>query len=134
MHDVRRLTPEGPRDRLQLADDLGTGELAAGGVQRLAHAIEAGERDDATERSELPCALAGGDVHAVRVGPPTTERVGEVAAAVRAGAGAGILKSGTPTASSTPGAFTLSDDNGWDTGLLWNGGPLLLLYPCLSSS
>ena len=44
--------------------------------------------------------------------------VGEVAAAVRAGAGAGILKSGTPIASSAPGAFTLSDDNGWDTGLL----------------
>ncbi|WP_137846329.1 hypothetical protein [Microbacterium sp. 2FI] len=43
--------------------------------------------------------------------------VGDVAALVRAGAGAGILDSGTPVATGTPGAFSLSDDNGWDTGL-----------------
>jgi len=41
----------------------------------------------------------------------------EVAAAVRAGAGAGILNSGTPVATAAPGTFVLSDDNGWDTGL-----------------
>ena len=44
--------------------------------------------------------------------------VAEVTATVRAGAGAGILNSGTPVATTAPGAFTLSDDNGWDTGLL----------------
>lgn len=43
--------------------------------------------------------------------------VREVAAAVRAGAGAGVLESGTPVATSAPGRFTLSHDNGWDTGL-----------------
>ncbi|MFE5408045.1 hypothetical protein [Microbacterium sp. NPDC056569] len=43
--------------------------------------------------------------------------VGEVAQAVRAGAGAGVLASGTPVATAVPGVFSLSHDNGWDTGL-----------------
>ncbi|MDW4571162.1 hypothetical protein R8Z57_00040 [Microbacterium sp. M3] len=41
----------------------------------------------------------------------------DVAAIVRAGAGAGILPSGTPAATAAPEAFVLSDDNGHDTGL-----------------
>ncbi|RLK49075.1 hypothetical protein [Microbacterium telephonicum] len=43
--------------------------------------------------------------------------VDEVAGVVRAGAGAGVLDSGTPVATAAPGAFAVSDDNGWDTGL-----------------
>lgn len=43
--------------------------------------------------------------------------VQEVADVVRGGAGAGILESGTPGATSAPGRFALSHDNGWDTGL-----------------
>ncbi len=43
--------------------------------------------------------------------------VEEVADLVRAGAGAGVLASGTSVADAAPGAFTVSDDNGWDTGL-----------------
>lgn len=47
----------------------------------------------------------------------TLTPVGDVAEAVRAGAGAGVLASGTPGATGAPAAFTLSHDNGWDTGL-----------------
>ncbi|MGA7147704.1 MAG: hypothetical protein WBX17_04340, partial [Microbacterium sp.] len=47
--------------------------------------------------------------------------VREVAALVRAGAGAGVLDSGTPAATAAPGRFALSHDNGWDTGLLDGG-------------
>ena len=43
--------------------------------------------------------------------------VHDVADAVRAGAGAGILESGSPGATAPPARFTLSHDNGWDTGL-----------------
>ena len=43
--------------------------------------------------------------------------VADVASVVRGGAGAGILASGTPGADSAPNRFTLSHDNGWDTGL-----------------
>ncbi|MDY0911140.1 hypothetical protein [Microbacterium sp. CFBP9034] len=47
----------------------------------------------------------------------TAQPAVEVPAAVRAGAGAGILRSGSPVATAAPGTFALSDDNGWDTGL-----------------
>ena len=43
--------------------------------------------------------------------------VEDVPAIVRAQAGAGVLRSGTPVATTAPGTATLSDDNGWDTGL-----------------
>ena len=43
--------------------------------------------------------------------------VADVATIVRAGAGAGILSSGTRVATAAPAAFTVSDDNGRDTGL-----------------
>ncbi|WP_127475701.1 hypothetical protein [Microbacterium sulfonylureivorans] len=43
--------------------------------------------------------------------------VRDVAVAVRAGAGAGVLASGTPGATAAPGRFSLSHDNGHDTGL-----------------
>ncbi len=41
----------------------------------------------------------------------------EVAATVRAQAGAGVLPSGSPASDREPGTFRLSHDNGWDTGL-----------------
>jgi len=47
----------------------------------------------------------------------TLDPVRDVAEIVRAGAGAGILESGTPGASAAPGAFAIADDNGHDTGL-----------------
>lgn len=47
----------------------------------------------------------------------TLDPVQDVPAIVRAQAGAGVLRSGTPVATSGPGVATLSDDNGWDTGL-----------------
>ncbi|MCT9820471.1 hypothetical protein N3K63_09280 [Microbacterium sp. W1N] len=52
------------------------------------------------------------DAYAYELTPVT-----QVADAVRSGAGAGVLASGSPVATAAPGAFTLSDDNGWDTGL-----------------
>ncbi|WP_203581366.1 pectate lyase family protein [Microbacterium hibisci] len=47
----------------------------------------------------------------------TLDPVADVADIVRAGAGAGILNSGTPVATAAPSAFSVSDDNGHDTGL-----------------
>ncbi|WP_421741178.1 hypothetical protein [Cellulomonas sp.] len=47
----------------------------------------------------------------------TLDPVQDVPAIVRAGAGAGVLVSGTPVATAKPGVAVLSDDNGWDTGL-----------------
>ncbi|GAA5197495.1 hypothetical protein [Microbacterium jejuense] len=49
--------------------------------------------------------------------PYTLDPVADVASTVRAGAGAGILDSGTPGATAAPGAFAVSDDNARDTGL-----------------
>ena len=43
--------------------------------------------------------------------------VADVARIVRAGAGAGILPSGTPAATAAPDVVAVSDDNGRDTGL-----------------
>ncbi|QKJ19107.1 hypothetical protein [Microbacterium hominis] len=53
-----------------------------------------------------------GDHYAYALDP-----VAEVADIVRAGAGAGVLPSGSPGTAAAPGSFALSDDNGWDTGL-----------------
>ncbi|MBD3942305.1 hypothetical protein IF188_11410 [Microbacterium sp. NEAU-LLC] len=55
--------------------------------------------------------------HPAAAYPYTLDLVQDVAAIVRAGAGAGILESGTPGAARAPGAFTVSDDDGRDTGL-----------------
>ena len=49
--------------------------------------------------------------------PYALDAVADVAAIVRAGAGAGILSSGSPVATAAPAAFAVSDDNGRDTGL-----------------
>ncbi|GAA5091695.1 hypothetical protein GCM10025760_19410 [Microbacterium yannicii] len=49
--------------------------------------------------------------------PYALDAADDVADIVRAGAGAGILSSGTPVASDAPGSFAVSDDNGRDTGL-----------------
>ncbi|MBO3103665.1 pectate lyase family protein [Cellulomonas fengjieae] len=47
----------------------------------------------------------------------TLDPVRDVPALVRAQAGAGVLRSGTPVATTAPGVAALTDDNGWDTGL-----------------
>ncbi|GIG21804.1 hypothetical protein Cch01nite_25280 [Cellulomonas chitinilytica] len=47
----------------------------------------------------------------------TLDATADVAATVRAEAGAGVLDSGTPVASGPPGTPVVRDDDGWDTGL-----------------
>lgn len=49
--------------------------------------------------------------------PYEPDPAADVAAIVRAGAGAGVLRSGAPGATGAPGTFAISDDNGRDTGL-----------------
>ncbi|WP_273653704.1 hypothetical protein [Cellulomonas fimi] len=49
--------------------------------------------------------------------PYTAQPAAEVAATVRAQAGAGVLPSGSPVADRAPDRFRLAHDNGWDTGL-----------------
>ena len=75
-----RLATERLRDLLELTDDLGARQLAPGTLQRLADPVETRDGDDPAERPVLARALAGGDVHAVRVRAPPAQRVGQVGA------------------------------------------------------